>query len=128
MSRGSAGNHPCDARLYGSTRPHMLVMTLLSHASEFDAAVANLAATIDVDAGDYPLVSVRHDIVGPHVTWLYAHLVVEVFIDNDKPVSVRSQVPGGVSVYVESLQQAMELLRRTEGLRQKRDLPYVCLC
>lgn len=128
MSRCSADNHPCDARLYGSTRPHTLVMTLLSHSSEFDIAVANLAAIIDVDAGDYPLVSVYHDIVGPHVTWLYAHLVVEVFIDKDKPVSIRSQVPGGVSFYVESLQQAMELLRRTEGLRQKRDLPYVCLC
>lgn len=127
MSRRSADNHTCDARLYGSTRPHTLVMTLLSRSSEFDTAVAHLAAIIDVDAGDYPLVSVYHDIVGPHVTWLYAHLVVEVFIDKDKPVAVRSQVPGSVSVYVESHQQAMELLRRTEGLRQKRDLPYVCL-
>jgi hypothetical protein len=128
MSRGSADNHPCGARLYGSTRPHTLVMTLLSHPSEIDAAVANLAAIIDVDASDYPLVSVCHDVLGPRVTWLYAHLLFEVFVDKDKPVSIHSQVPGGVSVSVESLQQAMELLRRTEGLRQKRDLPYVCLC
>lgn len=106
----------------------MLVMTLLSHSSEFDATVADLAAIIDVGAGDYPLVSLCHEIPGPHVTWLYAHLVVELFIDKDKPVSIRSRVLGGVSVYVGSLQQAMEMLRRTEGLRQKRDLPYVCLC
>lgn len=108
--------------------PNTLLMTLLSHSSEFDATVENLAAIIDVDAGDYPLVSVCHKVPGPDVTWLYAHLVVEVFIDKDRPVSIRSQVLGGVSVYVGSLQQAMELLRRTEGLRQKRDLPYICLC
>lgn len=103
-------------------------MTPLSHSSEFDATIADLIAAIEVGAGDYPLVSVGHEGPGPDVTWMYAHLVVEVFIDKDKPVSIRSRVLGGVSVYAGSLQQAMELLRRTEGLRQKRDMPYICLC
>jgi len=103
-------------------------LTLLSHSSEFDATVADLAAITDVDAGDYPLISVCHKVPGPDVTWLYAHLVVEVFIDKDKPVPIRSRAFCGVSVYVGSLQQAMALLHRTEGLRQKRDLPYICLC
>lgn len=87
-----------------------------------------MAAIIDVDASDYPLISACHKVPGAEVTWLYAHLVVEVFIDKDKPVSIRSQVLGRVSVYVKSLQQTMELLRRTEGFHQKRDLPYICLC
>ena len=124
----SVVNHPCNAGLYNKTQPYTLLMTLLPHSSELDAIVADLAAIIDTDAGDYPQVSVCHKVSCPDVTWLYAHLVVEVFIDENKPVSIRSRVLGGISVYVGSLHQAMELLRRTEGLRQKRDLPYICLC
>ncbi|WP_197342425.1 hypothetical protein [Ralstonia solanacearum] len=87
----------------------------------------DLAATIDAHAGDYPVVSFFDKASGPDLIWLYAYLVIEVFVDKEKPVSIRSRVLGGVSIYVKSLQQGMELLRKTEGLRQKCDLPYIHL-
>lgn len=99
----------------------------LSHSSELDALVVDLAATIDAHSGDYPVVSFYDQPAGPDVIWLYAHLVIEVFVDKEKPVSLRSRVPGGVSIYVKSPQQGMELLRETERLRQKVDLPYIRL-
>lgn len=120
-------SHARDWRLYDKTCHNTLLMTTLSHSSEFDATVVDLAAIIDVHAGDYPLLSVCHKAHGPDVTWLYAHLVIEVFIDKNRPVSIRSRVLGTISVCVGSLQQAMALLRRTEGLRQKRDMPYIRL-
>lgn len=102
-------------------------MSQLSHSSKLDTMAVDLAATIDAHAGDYPLVSFCYEASGPDLIWLYAHLVIEVFVDKDKPASIQSRVLGGVSICVQSLQQGMELLRETEGLRQKRDLPYIRL-
>lgn len=101
-------------------------MNTLRLSSELDPLAAELAATIDAHAGDYPLVSFHRNTSGPDVTWMYAHLVVEVFI-NEGRTSIRSREQGGVAVEAGSLQQGMELLRRTERLRQNQDWPYVRL-
>ena len=106
---------------------NILLMTQLSHCSELDAMVVDLVATIDAHSSDYPVVSFRDKASGPDLIWLYARLVIEVFVDNEKPVSIRSRVPGGVSIYVKSLQQGLELLRETEGFRQQVELPYIRL-
>lgn len=94
---------------------------------ELDTLAAELAAIIDAQAGDYPLVAFRQEAPGPDLTWMYAHLVVEVFVVKTRPASIRSREQGGIELDVESLQQGMDLLRRTEGLRQNRDWPYVQL-
>jgi hypothetical protein len=100
---------------------------MLTNSSEIYTVAAALAAIIDEHAGDYPLVSLHREAPGPDTTWLYATLVVEVFIDKDKPVSIGSRELGGVSVYVSSPQQGMALLRQTEAIRQQRDWPYIRL-
>lgn len=113
--------------LYGVTNHNTPIKMPPSYSAELNTIVADLAATIDAHAGDYPMVSFFHKASGPDATWLYAHLVIEVFINENEPASIRSKALGGVSVHVRSLQQGMELLRRTEGLRQKRDWPYIRL-
>jgi hypothetical protein len=103
-------------------------MQALPPSPELDPLAAELAAVIDAHAGDYPLVSFHDDAQGPVVTWLYGHVVVEVFIDAQSSAGIRAQQLGGVNLVVRTLKEGMELLRRTESRRQRKSAwPYVRL-
>jgi hypothetical protein len=88
---------------------------------------AQLAVLIQDCAGDYPLVSFRHEVGGPDLVWLYARLVVELFVVPGTKPRIRSQELGGVTLEVGSLQQGMTLLQLTEASCQRRRHPYVQL-
>lgn len=113
--------------LYVVINHNTSIMMPQSHLTELNTIAADLAATINAHMGDYPVVSFFHKTSGPDATWLYAYLVIEVFINENEPASIHSKTHGGVSIHVRSLQQGMELLRQTEVLRQKRDFPYIRL-
>lgn len=103
-------------------------MQALPPSTDIDTLAAELAAVIDAHAGDYTLVSFYEVHQGPVLAWLYGRLVVEVFIEAQGRVGIRGQERGSVDLVVRSLKEGMELLRRTESLRQRDNAwPYVRL-
>lgn len=83
-----------------------------------------LAKIIDAHNSDYPLVSFSNEDGEPDVAWIYAHLVIKVFVISNESASLHSREVGGVSVTVGSYKQAMGLLKQTEAIRQRREHPY----
>lgn len=100
------------------------MQTILPEPPGLCSLAAELAQVIDAHHSDYPLVSFSNENGKPNVAWIYAHLVIKVFIQSSESASLRSREVGGVSVTVGSYEQAMDLLKRTEAIRQNRDHPY----
>lgn len=101
-------------------------MNSLSLDEGLDDLAARLATLIDASAGDYPVVCFPEDDQFD-CFWVYSKLGVSVVVDSDRPPAFIAQEAGDVRICVRSFTQNIDLLRMTEGIRQRSEYPFVQL-